>query len=183
MEEVWKPVVGYEDLYEVSNYGNVRRKIKLRWQFNKFGYARVSLWRNGVQKWKMIHRLVADAFLPNPKNHPEINHKDENKLNNFVFVNQYGSVDPEKSNIEWCTHEYNNNYGTRIERCLETRKENKTSCKPIKMLSLNNELIKMFESATEASVFVGAKTVSNISGCANHKPHHNTAYGYKWEWA
>ena len=51
------------------------------------------------------------------------------------------------------------------------------------MLSLNGELIKTFESATEASVFVGAKTVGNISACANHKPHHNTAYGHRWEWA
>lgn len=114
--EIWKDVVGYEGLYEVSNKGNVysvermdalgreRGGRVLKPKYNNRGYLMVSLYKNGELKNRTVHRIVAEAFIPNPKGFLEINHKDENKSNN------------EFSNLEWCTREYNNNYGTLIER-------------------------------------------------------------------
>ena len=114
--EVWKDVKGFEGLYKVSNKGNVYsverdgtngrkhggRTLKLR--HDKNGYIKVALCKNGMMKHKTSHRLVAEAFIPNPENLPQINHKDEVKDNNNV------------ENLEWCDTRYNSNYGTRNER-------------------------------------------------------------------
>lgn len=183
MEEVWRPVVGFEGLYEVSNFGNVKRAKSLKWQITKFGYARVSLWDKGVQRWQMVHRLVAEAFLPNPENLPQVNHKDENKLNNFVYVNPDGSVDPERSNLEWCSAQYNNTYGSRIEKSRQTFISRKCTCKRVRMLSLDNHVLREFDSITEAGKSVGCRSIGNISSCCDNKYRHKTAYGYRWEWA
>lgn len=116
--EKYKEIKGFEGLYEVSNYGNIRslkRNKILRPRITR-GYYHVTLCKNGILYYKLNHRLVAEAFIPNPDNLPCVNHKDENKLNNFVWVNEDGSVDLEKSNLEWCTYKYNSNYGTAIER-------------------------------------------------------------------
>lgn len=114
--EVWKDVAGYEGLYKVSNKGNVYSVGRISSQGKKCGgltlkpryvgagYLQVSLYKNGKMKSKYIHRLVAEAFIPNPESLLQINHIDEVKDNN------------ELSNLEWCTREYNNHYGTRIER-------------------------------------------------------------------
>ena len=107
MEEIWKDVVGYEGIYKVSNFGNVysiKNKKRLKPYKNSCNYKRVNLWLNGRGENAVIHRLVAKAFIPNPLNLPQVNHKDENKANNYV------------DNLEWCTASYNCNYGTRIER-------------------------------------------------------------------
>ena len=113
--EIWKPVVGYEGFYEVSNLGNVRsldkmsadgRRIKgkiLTHYLTEKGYLRCFIYDKQIK----IHRLVAQAFLPNPNNYPEVNHKDENKQNNMVWVNEDGSIDYDKSNLEWCNHSQN----------------------------------------------------------------------------
>ena len=113
MKEKWKPIVGYEGLYEVSNMGRVRSldhvdrlgrviKGKLRKeQKSSNGYRQVCLSKNGQHKIALIHRLVASAFIDNPKRLPEVNHIDENKTNNIA------------SNLEWCTRKYNNQYGTK----------------------------------------------------------------------
>lgn len=106
MIENWKDVVGYEGLYQVSDRGNV---LSLNYRNN--GYAKrltpkrnskgrlwVLLYRDGEKKPFLIHRLVAAAFIPNPEQFPEINHKDENPLNNSV------------ENLEWCTRKYNVRY-------------------------------------------------------------------------
>ena len=121
MGEIWKPVVGYENLYEVSNLGRVkslkdnkgryREKIKSS-SDNGRGYLNVYLCKNGKGKRCYIHRLVAEAFLDNPNNYPIINHKDENKQNNHV------------SNLEWCDYEYNNTYGTCVQRRVKTMRLN-----------------------------------------------------------
>ena len=102
-KELWATIKGFEGLYEVSNMGNVRSlkygKIKiLKLAKNKFGYYYVILSKNGKTKHFTVHRLVANAFIENPNNYPQINHKDENKTNNKV------------ENLEWCNNQYNKRY-------------------------------------------------------------------------
>lgn len=106
MCEIWKSVVGWEGLYEVSNLGNVRtlhykKPYLMHPVTDAKGYKRVSFVMPNSKRYKRygVHRLVAEAFIPNPNNLPQINHKDENRVNNCV------------ENLEWCTNKYNCNYG------------------------------------------------------------------------
>lgn len=128
INEVWKPVKYYEGLYEISNYGRVKsieRVIQDKNGKNKVvhekyitqhdngrGYLFVSLWKDNKTKKEYVHRLVAITFIPNPEKLPQVNHIDEDKQNNYV------------DNLEWCTCQYNNNYGTHIDRLIETCKNN-----------------------------------------------------------
>lgn len=150
MEEIFLPVVGFEDLYEVSNKGRVYSLIrhKILKQELRCGYWYVNLKHNIP---KRINRLVAEAFIPNPLNLPDVNHKDENKTNNFVYVNQDGTVDFEKSNLEWCDVSYNTKYGKSIENMLKSRKEKcSTNAEtPILQYSLDGTLIKEWNSFAE----------------------------------
>lgn len=111
INEQWKPVEGYEDLYEISNLGRVKSLNYHRTGVEKImkplkikGYLLVDLCRDGERKKFLVHRLVASEFIPNPKGLPEINHIDEVKTNNCV------------SNLEWCDRRYNINFGTRNKR-------------------------------------------------------------------
>lgn len=113
MKEIWKSI---DDRYSVSNMGRVKsnyankEKVLKPWLTND-GYAMIELHGNGCSKTIGVHRLVAKAFIPNPDNLPQVNHKDENKTNNCV------------DNLEWCTLQYNCNYGTRnIRKGLNCRK-------------------------------------------------------------
>ena len=113
MIEIYKTIEGYED-YEVSNLGNVRslnyrktNKEKVLKPILCRGYEQVCLCKNKIKKMYKVHRLVAQAFIPNPNNLPQVNHKDENKANNMVWVNDDGSIDYDKSNLEWCNHSQN----------------------------------------------------------------------------
>lgn len=114
MEEIWKDVVGYEGYYEVSNFGNVRRtSTNLKpGRNNKHGYLNVSLSKNGKSNSKSIHRLVAEAFISNPDNLPQINHKDCIKTNNFSI------------NLEWCTLEDNIQHAVDNNRYRDQNGEN-----------------------------------------------------------
>ena len=96
----WRPVVGYEGLYEVSNYGDVKSAYtnKILSHCTSEGYHYVALYKDGTRHNKQVHRLVGEAFLPNPQNYPILNHKDENRKNNY------------HKNLEWCTYLYNNTY-------------------------------------------------------------------------
>lgn len=101
IEKIWKPIIGYENLYKINNYGEVlslRSNKILKPNNNGIGYFIIQLCKNGKRKNYLIHRLVAEHFLDNPNNLPEVNHKDEDKSNNFV------------NNLEWCEHKYNMNY-------------------------------------------------------------------------
>lgn len=121
MTEIWKAVKGYEGFYEVSNFGNVRSldrvikskhngttlrkgRILIPFYEEKKRYYQISLTKDRKVKKYRVHRLVAVAFLENPFNYTDVNHKDEDKTNNNV------------DNLEWCTRKYNNNYGTKPER-------------------------------------------------------------------
>lgn len=123
--EIFKPIIGYEGLYEVSNLGRIKSLPKLhntgsggyiekekilKNRKDSYGYEMVVLCKNKEQRNYLVHRLVASAFLENPHNYDSINHKDENKLNNCV------------DNLEFCDRNYNNNYGTRNERISNTIK-------------------------------------------------------------
>lgn len=115
MMEEWRAVPGYEGLYEVSNIGNVRnvrRNTLLRLQKTNNGYIRVHLCKNGISTGFQVHRLVAQAFIPNPQDLPQVNHKDEDKTNNNV------------DNLEWCTAKYNMNFGTARIRSINTKIKN-----------------------------------------------------------
>ena len=99
---MWKEIKDFPN-YLISDKGEVYSLYTNKYLSSKiteYGYLVVNLTHNGINKSKRVHRLVAEAFIPNPDNLPEINHKDENKLNNNV------------DNLEWCNRTYNNNYGT-----------------------------------------------------------------------
>ena len=110
--EIWKPVLGFETVYSVSNYGRVKNNrtgVILKPVLQSKGYYQVFLSVNNKCVHRFIHRLVAEAFLSNPNNYPQVNHKDENKANNCVW------------NLEWCSAKYNTNYGTGLKRGLITK--------------------------------------------------------------
>ena len=142
--EIWKDVVGYEGFYQVSNKGNVYsitrkdsigRKLggrMLKPCYDRDGYLRVYLCKNGKRKTRFIHRLVAGAFLPNPNGYSEINHRDENKVNNYA------------NNLEWCTREHNVNHGTMIERAAQARS------KKVRAVNIKTGEVLTFNSAKEA---------------------------------
>lgn len=174
-KENWRPVVGYEGLYEVSDLGNVRslkRNKVLSPILDKDGYYIVNLHKDGKQKTYKIHRLVAEAFIPNPDNKPQINHKSEIKTQNTVWVNEDGTIDLDKSNLEWTTAKENTNWGTGIERCHQKR------CKQIKQMDLENHVIKIWPSVNEAGR--NGFNIGNISACCLGK--RKTTGGYQWSY-
>ena len=169
--EIWKPIVGYEGLYEVSSFGRVRSLdrydgrayrrgciIKPRIQSN---YLSVSLCNGGKCRQQLVHRLVAKTFIPNPNNLPMINHKDENKTNNCV------------ENLEWCDAKYNRNYGSMNEKLA------KHFSKPILQFSNNNKLIKKWSSIREAERHTGVYN-QHICACCQGKI--KSAGGYIWKY-
>lgn len=140
MIEEWRDIVGYEGLYEISNWGRVRRNGKIiKPGKNNLGYLQVALYKNGLQKHALIHRLVALAFLPNPNNYPEVNHRDEDKTNNAV------------ENLEWCTRKYNANYSL---------------AKPILQFDLQGNFIREWPSVSKVEEEMG---ITHISSCCSGK--------------
>lgn len=186
MEEIWRPIENYEGLYEVSNLGRVRsvdRCVKQQGRMqlykgcilspylNNTGYYAVRLSKDNKKRGFTIHRLVAKAFIPNPLNLPCINHKDENTTNNTVFLNTDGSVDTDRSNLEWCTHSYNMNYGT-----LPYRKRYNYG-ERVCMYNNTGELIKVFLSLHEAEEETGIFRCDISENC---KGFLHSAGGYVW---
>lgn len=149
-----KDIKGYEGLYAITSCGKVysyKRKRFLRPFDNGLGYLKVFLCKDGKKKQYYLHRLVAEAYLENPNNYPQVNHRDENKSNNCV------------NNLEFCTVEYNANFGTRNERiskkiiCLETGEK--------------------FNSLTEAAIAINRSAVT----LSNHlRGRRKTCAGLHW---
>lgn len=166
-EVQWAEIEGYEG-YMVSSDGRIysrKRKIIMRQVTARNGYKRISLKRG---QSVAVHRLVAKAFIPNPNNYPEINHIDENKINNSV------------DNLEWCTRKYNVNYGScKRKRVLNTDWEKMASKlrKPVRRISADGK-ITIFRSMKEAEKETGVKN-GNISKCCRGAV--RTAGGCRWE--
>lgn len=163
MTEVYKKIEGYSN-YEVSNLGNVRslnyNKIKILKPIIKpNGYLHVALSKNGKVKYFLVHRLVAEAFIPNLNNLPQVNHKDENPLNNCV------------TNLEYCTQKYNCNYGNRNKKIGEKHK------RIITQHNTDGEIVQVWDFITDASKTLKI-SASSICACCRGKL--NTAGGYKW---
>ena len=174
MEEIFKDILGFEGLYQVSNFGNIKSTSRerlgrggcmricpgriLKHKINNRGYHQIDLFDlEGKSHRFLVHRLVALTFLENPNNLPQINHKDETKRNNIF------------TNLEWCDCKYNNNYGN-----------HKTfGNKKVIMLDKNNNKINIFDSVNEASKKTNIIATS-IGKCCNKKQ--KTAGGYVWEY-
>ena len=174
MQEIWKDVVGFEGLYKISNLGrvfSVKTGIVLRPHINNRGrgYFCVGLY-NGKTRTKPIHRLVAEAFIPNPNKYPQVNHIDEDTRNNRV------------DNLEWCTSKYNNNHGTRNSRISASERSSfKKRRLAISQYTLDGQFIKTFPSATDASRYGFSK--SHILDCAKGLSRYSHSQGYVWKFA
>lgn len=194
MKEVWKDIPGFEGMYQVSNMGRVKsleRKVRcgngmgvhivperIRKPYTfvhlksglSYRYATVCLKKAGAKPvTRQVHRLVAEAFIPNPNGLSDVNHKDEDGLNNKV------------DNLEWLSHKDNCNYGTRNERCAKSSINHPSISKPILQVSLDGTIIKEFPSVAEAYRQTNVWP-TDIRDCANHG-RHKTAGGFRWEWA
>ena len=161
----------------MSNKGNVvslnynrtgQRRLRIP-RIGKGGYLYVVLHKNGVSKTMKIHRLVSITFIPNPNNLPQINHKDENKLNNNV------------ENLEWCDSSYNNKYGSRPRKVLDAHKRNGSSKseRPVVKIDRSGTIVDEFISISEAARRCGVKRES-LRDCVLGRQH--TCVGYFWKY-
>lgn len=171
MMEIWRNIEEYKGLYQVSNLGRVRslwygKERILKPTKDKDGYLRVQLYKNGKAKLYGIHRLVAMAFIDNPYNLPQVNHKNETKDDNRV------------ENLEWCNHLYNINYGTCQQRRAEKRRNDKLS-KTVYQYTLDGKFIAEYPSGKEIQRQLGYNR-GYISSCCLGK--YKTAYGYIWKY-
>ena len=187
-KEIWKDVVGYEGLYQVSNFGRVKhiscvvttssnsvrsikeRMIKPRLQNN--GYFLVDLYKNNRRKGMLLHRLVAETFIPNPLDLPCVNHKDSNRTNCRV------------ENLEWCTVSYNEKYSydnnNRRDKMNWKHGKDNANSKAVHALNKNGGIVFSFDCIMDAERETGILN-SNIVACL--KGRHKTAGGYIWIYA
>lgn len=174
-QELWLPVVGYEGLYEDSNLGRVKSlnynhtgtERVLRERKNNNGYLYITLYKDGKAKTHRVHRLVAESFIPNPYNLPEVNHLDENPLNNRV------------SNLQWCDRSYNINYGSRNVKVAKVLTNHPSKSKPVLQYTVDGELVREWPSTHEAQR-QGGYTQTSISACCLGKL--KTYKGFIWRY-
>ena len=188
ISEEWRNIEGYEGIYQVSNMGRVRSLDrvdcagrKLRGKILKFQYAGahrervyVRISYNREYKHHIVSRLVAQAFIPNPDNLPQVNHKDENPQNNCV------------NNLEWCDGKYNCNYGTRNQRLSNINKNRDESTfykKAVVQFTLDGKYLRTFKSIANASDHLNTDKLccSEIVKCCKGK--RKSVRGYVWRYA
>ena len=187
MKEIWKDIEGYEGIYQVSNLGRIKALKKIvRWDGGKdypreeyimkkivknSGYEQITLSKNSTQVRRIVHRLVASAFLPKDPTRPFINHKDGNKANNRV------------DNLEWCTTKENNLHKYRVlghrPSTLGRFGKDSPKSKRVKQLSLDGSLVKLWDCASDAVRECGFDS-AGISKVAYGKQSHHK--GYRWEY-
>ena len=186
-KEIWKDIKNYEGLYQVSNLGRVKSvdriitmkndvyiNNKVRFQKGKIlqphisnhgHYLALTLCKNNKRHTKRVHRLVAETFIPNPDNLPEVNHIDGDKFNNTV------------KNLEWCTDRQNKDHAKAYDLYSHTPK---VQTKPVLQIK-DGVVINKFESIAEAGRATGLNT-SNIGQCCKKKKNHSHVGGYQWEY-
>ena len=177
MEEIWKDIKDYESLYQVSSLGRVRSVDRLvdihnskriakgqiiSQHITKSGYCVVDLYKGNERKALQVHRLVAEAFIPNPDNLPQVNHKSEAKTENFV------------ENLEWCDQSYNVSYNGL------SRKRGRLFRKPIIQMDLDGNEIFGWLSMRDCQYVTGYHRGCIADVC---KGKYSQAYGYKWKYA
>ena len=182
--EIWRDIKDFQN-YQVSSQGRVRsvdhetearirggvvrihrKGMVLRPAEGHGGYLMITLCKEGKRYDKVIHRLVAESFLDNPENLPQVNHKDEDKHNNCA------------ENLEWCSAEYNTNYGTRNERMAKAQTNHPKKSKPVGQFSLDGKLIKVWPSTNEAgrNGFDG----SCVSACCRGEQKTHKTYTWRY---
>ena len=188
LNEIWKPIKGYEGLYEISNRGSIKslereignnggiaikKEAILTPQQIRCGYYRIGLTdENKKRKMFLVHRLVATAFIPNPQNKSEVNHIDGNKKNNNL------------ENLEWCTrgenlkHAYKTNLRTTEASKNNFKKMIEKHKRKVIQKDINQNIINEFKSIKEASKI----TETSIISVCKHKGYYKTAGGYIWEY-
>jgi NUMOD4 motif./HNH endonuclease. len=170
--EIWRPVTDFEDLYQVSNLGRIRtlRTNKVLTNKNVKNYFSVRLFKDGLDTQRYVHRIVAQAFIPNPNGFREVNHKDENPHNNNV------------ENLEWCTRKYNANYGTAQERRIAKFIETTSSVlpRPVLKKNLDGDVIERYPSIKEAAIKNNVFH-QNVQACCAGKQ--KTCHGFIYEYA
>lgn len=181
--EVWKDISGYEGYYQVSNFGRIKslkrtleysdgrvvtRRERIRKPLLSKGYHLMYLSKGDKQKYFSVHRLVAEAFIPNVEGKPQVNHIDENKTNNNV------------DNLEWSTSKENSNWGTRNER-IKYKNTGGHNRKPIlKIDPLSGEVLGEYKTQREAFESVGVYT---HSGYIKNSIKRRVSYkGFRWEY-
>lgn len=182
MEEVWKDVKGYEGLYQVSNLGRVkslerkqysndkfhgrilRERVLIPNIENKWGYLSNKLTKNRIEKIYKIHRLVAEAFIPNPLNKPQVNHKDGNKKNNYVY------------NLEWCTSSENLKHAWETGLQPDTREGKSYRAKKVLQYDFNGNIIAEYPSVKTAKRITKCYHIGDV--CNGKR---NYAGNYLWK--
>ena len=198
MKEIWKDIEGYEG-YQVSKLGRVRsldridsnnhplNGVILKPYISNSGYLLVGLYKQQKRDRKLLHRLVAEAFIPNPENKPEIDHINTIKTDNTVFLNEDGSINYEKTNLRWTTRKENiNNPITKIKMRINARKPSKGKygkkhhrSKPIIQYDKEGNFIKEWDCANDVERVLGISNKHIGSVCLGKR---KSCGGYIWKY-